>query len=41
LLKIEADRIYFDARGRQLGELASPTRAKRFVESNFRWTWTP
>jgi hypothetical protein len=40
---IEADRIYFDARGKSLGDLekASPKRAKTFQESNFRWTWTP
>ena len=40
---IEADRIYFDARGKSLGNLdkADPKRAKTFVESNFRWTWTP
>jgi hypothetical protein len=42
-LHIEADRIYFDASGKSLGDLekASPKRAKTFVESNFRWTWTP
>ena len=40
---IEADRIYFDARGKSLGDLekASPKRAKTFQESNFRWSWTP
>ena len=42
-IAIEADRIYFDARGKSLGDLdkASPKRAKNFQESNFRWTWTP
>lgn len=42
-LQIEADRVYFDARGKLLGDLekASPKRAKTFQESNFRWTWTP
>jgi hypothetical protein len=42
-LKIEADRVYFDARGKLLGDLekASPKRAKTFREDNFRWTWTP
>jgi hypothetical protein len=42
-LQIEADRVYFDARGKLLGDLekASPKRAKTFQEDNFRWTWTP
>jgi hypothetical protein len=42
-LKIEADRVYFDARGKLLGDLekASPKRAKTFREDNFHWTWTP
>jgi hypothetical protein len=42
-LQIEADRVYFDARGKLLGALekADPKRAKTFQESNFRWTWTP
>jgi hypothetical protein len=42
-LKIDADRVYFDARGKSLGDLdkADPKKAKTFVESNFRWTWTP
>jgi hypothetical protein len=42
-LRIEADRVYFDARGKLLGDLdkAQPKRAKTFRESNFRWTWTP
>ncbi len=42
-LKIEADRVYFDARGKLLGDVdkADPKRAKTFQESNFRWSWTP
>ncbi len=42
-LAIEADRVYFDARDKLLGDLdkADPKRAKTFQESNFRWTWTP
>jgi hypothetical protein len=42
-LNIEADRVYFDPRGKLLGDLdkADPKRAKTFQESNFRWTWTP
>jgi hypothetical protein len=42
-LSIEADRVYFDPRGRLLGDLdkADPKRAKTFQESNFRWSWTP
>jgi len=42
-LNIEADRVYFDSRGKLLGDLdkADPKRAKTFQESNFRWTWTP
>ena len=41
-VSIEADRIYFDARGKSLGDLdkADPKRAKTFQESNFRWTWS-
>jgi len=42
-LQIEADRVYFDSRGRLLGDLdkADPKRAKTFREDNFRWSWTP
>jgi hypothetical protein len=42
-LKIEADRIYFDSRGKPLGGLdsAGPKQAKTFRESNFRWSWAP
>ena len=41
-LAIEADRVYFDTRGKLLGDLdkAEPKRAKAFREDNFRWTWT-
>lgn len=41
-ITIEADRIYFDARGKSLGNLdkADPKRAKTFKEDNFRWSWT-
>jgi hypothetical protein len=42
-VKIEADRVYFDAGGKSLGDLekVNPKQAKTFQESNFRWTWTP
>jgi hypothetical protein len=42
-LHIEADRVYFDARGKSLGDVekADQKRAKTFREDNFRWTWTP
>jgi hypothetical protein len=42
-LEIEADRTYFDGRGKSLGDLekADPQRAKTFREDNFRWSWTP
>jgi hypothetical protein len=42
-LQIAADRVYFDSRGKLLGDLdkADPKRAKTFREDNFRWTWTP
>lgn len=42
-LNIDADRVYFDPRGKLLGDVdkADPKRAKTFQESNFRWTWTP
>lgn len=40
-LNIEADVVFFDRRGRRLGDLdkVDPARAARFRESNFRWTW--
>ena len=42
-IHVEADRVYFDERGRLLGDLdnADPKHAKTFREDNFRWTWTP
>ena len=42
-LSIEADRVYFDERGKLLGDLdkADPKHAKTFKEDNFRWSWTP
>jgi hypothetical protein len=42
-LRIEADRVYFDARGKLVGDIEEtvPKRASTFQESNFRWTWTP
>jgi hypothetical protein len=41
-ITIEADRVYFDPRGKSLGDLdkADPKRAKTFKEDNFRWNWT-
>jgi hypothetical protein len=41
-VQIEADRVYFDERGRLLGDLdkVDPKHAKTFREDNFRWTWT-
>jgi hypothetical protein len=42
-LKVEADRIYYDVRGRALGDLdeTDPKQAKTFREDNFRWSWAP
>ena len=42
-ITIEADRVYFDPKGKSLGNVdrADPKRAKTFQESNFKWTWTP
>jgi hypothetical protein len=42
-VSIEADRVYFDERGKLLGDLdkADPKHAKTFREDNFRWSWTP
>ena len=39
-ITIEADRVYFDPKGKSLGDLdkADPKRAKTFHEDNFRWT---
>ena len=41
-ITIEADRVYFDPKGKSLGnfEKADPKRAKTFQESNFKWSWT-
>ena len=41
-ITIEADRVYFDPKGKSLGNLdkADPRRAKTFKEDNFRWNWT-
>lgn len=41
-ITIEADRVYFDPKGKLLGDLdkADPKRAKTFKEDNFRWDWT-
>ncbi|MBN8987692.1 MAG: hypothetical protein J0H42_05580 [Rhizobiales bacterium] len=40
-ITIEADGVYFDARGKSLGNLdkADPKRAKTLKEDNFRWSW--
>jgi hypothetical protein len=46
ILKVEADRTYFDVNGKKLGLLGKATdtilfsRAKAFRETNLRWTWT-
>jgi len=42
-ITIEADVVYFDPKGKSLGNLdkADPKRAKTFKEDNFRWKWTP
>jgi hypothetical protein len=41
-ITIEADRVYFDPKGKPLGNFdkADPKRAKTFKEDNFRWNWT-
>jgi len=47
ILKIEADRTYYDVNGKKLGRFGQAsdkalfTRAKSFRETNFRWTWNP
>ncbi|HWV51087.1 hypothetical protein [Pseudorhodoplanes sp.] len=40
---IRADRMYFDAGKRPIGDMkrANPKRADSFKETNFRWTWKP
>jgi len=46
-LRIDAERVYFDASGRKLGQLGQApdnllfTRAKFFREGKFRWIWSP
>jgi hypothetical protein len=45
-LRIEADRTFFDGRGKRLSrsesdDTAQVDRAKSFRENNLRWTWTP
>lgn len=46
-LRIEADRTYFDGRGKRLGrpgdapDAALFDKAKSFRENNLRWGWTP
>jgi hypothetical protein len=46
-LRIDADRIYYDARAKRLGELGRAsdralfTKAWSFRETNFRWRWSP
>jgi hypothetical protein len=42
-LTIEAETVYYDEKGRSLGDVekADPRRAKAFREKNFRWTWSP
>jgi hypothetical protein len=41
-ITIDADSIYFDPKGKSLGNLdkADPKRAKTMREDNFRWKWT-
>jgi hypothetical protein len=40
-ISIEADMVFFNGKGRSLGDRdkVDPRRAKTFKESNFRWTW--
>jgi hypothetical protein len=42
-ISVEADQVFFDVKGKSLGDLdkTDPKRAKSFKESNFRWTWAP
>jgi hypothetical protein len=42
-LIIQADRIYYDAKKKPLGDMkkANPKRADSFKEANFRWAWKP
>jgi hypothetical protein len=41
-LTIESSRTYFDGSGKSLGGLdkADPRRARKFIETNFRWEWS-
>ena len=46
MLRIEADRTFFDGRGKRLGQTGEapetmPERAKSFRENNLRWFWAP
>ena len=47
LLKIDAERTYYDINGHKLGQLGQAPdkrlfeRAKSFRESNVRWAWSP
>jgi hypothetical protein len=47
MLRIDAERTYFDAQGHRLGQIGQApetwllNRAKFFRERNFRWTWSP
>ena len=47
ILRIDAERTYFDGNGRKLGQLGQAlenvlfNRARFFRERNFRWTWSP
>ncbi|MET0653605.1 MAG: hypothetical protein ABWY63_13930 [Hyphomicrobiaceae bacterium] len=45
-LRIEADRAFFDGRGKRLGQTGEapetmPERARSFRENNLRWFWAP
>jgi hypothetical protein len=46
MLKVNADRVYYDINGKRLGQPGSVpdkvllTRAKSFQETNMRWTWS-
>ena len=46
-VRIDAERVYFDANGHKLGQLGQApdnvllNRAKFFREGRFRWTWSP
>jgi hypothetical protein len=42
-LIVEAERTYFDGRGKSLGsyDKANPKQARHFKETNFSWKWSP